>query len=963
LRRLVALSLGAFAGFAAAGAGAAAGAAEPEDVVAIEVRTDAPVSAADLERRVAISVGQPLRRDEVEKTLRDLQTLGWGSDAEVRTRPAGAAGDGEIAEVTLRARTRIVKVGFEGETEISPAELRRSLAVAVGDFLARDKLDLSLGTLRELYLTRGFPEIDLSVDSVPAGEHEVAVVFAVRAGRRTEIASVTFEPALPADLDGGARKELKLEPGKGFSRSAARDAAERLEGFLHRRGYRLARVDAVRAEVTEAAATVAGQRARAALTVPVTLGPRVTIDVVGAGRQELGKDPLEIGEGEGYDEALVMQLVSRLERRLQERGYYDAVITRAEERSEGAIHLTLTVEAGKRATLAEIRFEGNRAIASEKLLPLLSAAPKRLLQPASGRLVDELLTEDLANIKSFYASQGYAQAKVGPARVERSAAADGARIVLVIPIEEGDRTEVASVEIVGAVQLEDEIGAPAVRRRLGLETGGPFHGLLLQNAVDQLAAMYDERGYEGSEIATEVTWPEERKAAVTLIVREGTPIVIDRVLVRGRGRTRPGVIESVLSFAPGDRASTRNLLEAQRRLYNLGVFSRADLELAKTGELADQQDLRVSVREAPARRVTYAVGYDSDEGWRGQLGWVHSNLFGRALNWQTDVRLGQEAEQIRTYLQMPYLGRWPITSSFTAFRLEQQRVTYFSRQLGTQVQADYLSATRRAGLLFGYRNVTVELDPDRPATGGEPIPREERDVQIASLSPSLFVDHRDDPIDPRRGWSALVQAEEAFPWLSAEEEFTKLFAQGTLAVGAGGSSVLAASVRLGAIDVSRDAAPPDTSLPPALESREIPISERFFGGGRTTHRAYRLDRLGIRGDTLCGVVETPLSDDDLCREENDQGNFLPVGGNGLALVNLDYRFGITGALGGVVFLDGGNVWSDAADLDLRKLKWGAGLGVRYLSPIGPLRAEIAWKLDRLPGESAYEFHISFGNPF
>jgi outer membrane translocation and assembly module TamA len=88
-----------------------------------------------------------------------------------------------------------------------------------------------------------------------------------------------------------------------------------------------------------------------------------------------------------------------------------------------------------------------------------------------------------------------------------------------------------------------------------------------------------------------------------------------------------------------------------------------------------------------------------------------------------------------------------------------------------------------------------------------------------------------------------------------------------------------------------------------------------------------------------------------------------VGGNALALVNLDYRFAISGALGGVVFVDGGNVWSEVAHFDLGEMKWGAGFGLRYMSPIGPLRAEVAWKLDRLPGESAYEFHISFGNPF
>ena len=121
------------------------------------------------------------------------------------------------------------------------------------------------------------------------------------------------------------------------------------------------------------------------------------------------------------------------------------------------------------------------------------------------------------------------------------------------------------------------------------------------------------------------------------------------------------------------------------------------------------------------------------------------------------------------------------------------------------------------------------------------------------------------------------------------------------------------------------------------------IAERFFAGGRTTHRAYGRDELGIPGDTLL--------------------DGKPIGGKGLALLNVDYRFPLVGGLGGTVFVDAGNVWADWRDMRLGDVKSGAGLGLRYLTPIGPLRVELGWKLDRERGESKSAVLVSFGNAF
>ena len=140
-----------------------------------------------------------------------------------------------------------------------------------------------------------------------------------------------------------------------------------------------------------------------------------------------------------------------------------------------------------------------------------------------------------------------------------------------------------------------------------------------------------------------------------------------------------------------------------------------------------------------------------------------------------------------------------------------------------------------------------------------------------------------------------------------------------------------------------------------LPSAEIPISERFFAGGRSSHRAYRRDRLGIVGDTLLPFVDP---DDPAATER-----LVPVGGTGLVLINVDYRFPIVGALGGVAFVDVGNVWADWRDVDPGEAKMGAGVGFRYLSPLGPLRFEIGWKLDREPEEASWVATFSVGNPF
>jgi outer membrane protein insertion porin family len=558
--------------------------------------------------------------------------------------------------------------------------------------------------------------------------------------------------------------------------------------------------------------------------------------------------------------------------------------------------------------------------------------------------VDETVEDDLDNIRSFYALEGFAGAEVGPPVVERR----GSALKLVVPIVEGPRRRVVNLEFEGAQRLEPL----ELVKDLALNTAGPFHPRLLEQSVNQIQARYEAAGLRAAQVTPQLVWNDDRSLVdVIFKIFEGPRSEVDRVIVRGQQRTLPRVVRRAADLRRERPLSTARLLEAQRRLYELGVFSRVDVKLAPGTPFAGARDVIVRVQEGARRNVNYGIGYDSEDGARFLLGVGHRNLLGRAIAGRLDVRASQRETQIRALVRQPFLGRtrWPV--SYSLFRIEESRDSFDSKRRGAQVEAQRLVGGDRYGLLLSYREVLVD-DPD-PALQSLEIEPELQQTEIFSLGPSLFFDHRDDPFDPRRGWSTNLVLEAAKPLGNADVDFLKLFGQQTFHLDLRRLGVVAASVRLGAIEPGGGNAVDPTVA--GLPTAEVPISERFFAGGRSSHRAYRRDRLGIVGDTLLPFVDP---DDPEAMER-----LVPVGGTGLALVNLDYRFPIAGALGGVAFIDVGNVWADWRDIDPREAKVGAGVGVRYLSPLGPLRFEIGWKLDREPEEDSWVATFSVGNPF
>ncbi len=936
LRRAVLGPVAVLVASAVAAAGPpAAGEAAPEGspagpwgrpIAGVELRSDAPLEdPAGAYRLIGLAAGESLNREAVRRALRNLRASGEAAEVEARVRPVP---DGVVAVFAVWTRLRVEEVRIEGDLGLKEAELRKVLAQRQAEPLVEDRVLRGVYRLEELYRAKGHfePSVRVRVES-DATRRQARVIYGVASGPRATVGTVAFDGDLgsfaPATLVG----RLAAGPGGSYSKATVAGDAERLQRWLVGLGH-------LRAQVEHATEGYDPQSRQVDLRYPIEVGPRFEVEVAGADLEELRKKGLLPFLREGYDEALLLETAERLRAHYQGRGHYRVAVRRDEEELDGAVRLRFTVDPGPVVSLESVVFEGNAEVPAERLAALMTTAPRRLLAKGSGRLVDATLASDVDNIRSYYALNGFWDAEVGPARIEERS--DG--LAVVVPLREGERRSVSGLRFEGAESLAET----SLRRAIRLEPGGPFHPRLLDESLDAVRAAYEDAGYDSAQVSAVTSWDaEKRSVEVTIQLLEGPQAVVDAVVVRGNRFTDTEVIERWLGLEFGEPVSTRRLLEVQRHLYELGVFSRVDIRLSSASPFSGRRTVIVDVEEGSARRFFYGLGYDSEDGIRGVLGYSHANLLGRALAGQADARISERESLFRVLLRQPSFAGWRVPVTYSVFTVDESRESFDSLRRGAQIQATKVFDQRRFDLLYTYKR--VELDNVDESIEQLEIDRDLQRVRISSLTPAFIWDQRDDPLDPRRGWLAQLQAEYAFPLLLADAEFVKLFTQETGLLDLGRAGVLAASLRFGAIEPAGSGGFADPTIPEEFPSHRVPISERFFAGGQSTHRAYELDRLGIPGETIIEDTE--------------------VGGTGLLLFNLDYRFPVAGGLGGTLFLDAGNVWADWRDVNPGEAKGGVGVGVRYLTPIGPLRLDVGWKLDREEGEDPYEIFISFGNPF
>jgi len=636
----------------------------------------------------------------------------------------------------------------------------------------------------------------------------------------------------------------------------------------------------------------------------------------------------------------------------QDRGYVTASVdVSLSAVGAGEVDVAIAVDEGSAVRVRRVDFTGNRRIDDAELRRVVAFGSPGLLErltgsgPAPSRATVE---REVARLLAYYRDRGYLAASVGPARVELSRDRRGAYIW--IPVHEGSVHRIARVER----------GSLPSSLRLPVAPGQVASAGAIRAAVELVRGFHLERGHAWATVEPDVRDEGRHRVALGFRVEPGPHVFVERIRIRGAASTRDKVIRRELAIAEGELYRASAVEESRRRLAALGYFDQVALSTAR-GSGDGWIALDVEVRERRADTVAVSFGYSSSDAVVGQARLTFRNLLGRGQSLELAGMLSRRQRQLRLRWFEPHLLDTDWAFAFDVY--DQTRLVGDGRRAATGGSITLgrpLSRNLRWFATYKLEQVgfAPRLDPSLQLPGELEVGELFRGGLTSSVTGTLQYDTRDDPLFPTTGSFHTAAIEMADPALGSENAFTRLQGSARRYIDVPGPFVLSLRGEAGLI-TSRD-------------PRGVPLSERYRAGGLFDVRGFDEGSLGPRIPvSRAGDPGAPLG-------------HLRLGGNLHLLAGAELEFPISRPLGlsGVLFADAGNTFnledrycrgaSASAKSDpctdlpgsiSSGIRSSVGFGLRWMSPIGPLRFEWGIPLDRQPGEPAIQFQFAIGGSF
>jgi outer membrane protein insertion porin family len=610
--------------------------------------------------------------------------------------------------------------------------------------------------------------------------------------------------------------------------------------------------------------------------------------------------------------------------------------------------------------IERIDFQGNESIDSGALRKTM-----RLKQPVwwnpfrnTNYLGSDYLAVDLYRILDLYRDKGFSLASIRDARVR--VPEDGQKVVLEIEIAEGPRYWLSGFEVDGVRQLHSK----DIRRKIHLTVGKALSQSSIDAARGALEALYDEGGFLNALVQSDLILRGD-SAAVVFRVREGPSYRFRSAIIDTAGgkltRTDPSVVRREVVLKRGDTMRSSRILKTQERIFDTGIFRTVRVIPSVDTTGAALADLRITVNERKAGWYGFGAGYSSDDRAHLVVEWGDRNISGKARKLEANGDLafslkrnfGRHRLPVQSALgRLRYSEPWflwghtlnQVTASHTyeQFSTFDQDIT----EINEGIRRD-IGRYSSAGL--GITNKWVRtgeliIQGDTTRVRGNYVTR--------NVSSFIEEDRRDNLLDAKRGSYKQLLGEYAGGFLGGSSEFSRWNATGSWYRPVSGRLVTALRLRVGSIFPVGGGTNKNGEQPRVYR---IPFAERFLLGGGTSVRGYTENSLG-----------------------QTAANGQPIGGTAILLGNVELRFPIFWLLSGAVFLDGGNVWADPAEIKLSRfvdglrpgeanplnMSYAAGGGLRFLTPVGPFRVDYGTKLGSMrAGRKAGELYISLGQAF
>ena len=937
----------------------------------IELPGVPPEEAVALLAATPLKVGEPLTRDNLHDAMQALFATGRFADIQAEADRTETAG--------VRLRFLTIANFFVGMLTIdgvsnnpSANQLASATRLQLGELYAPEKLDRARVGIQRVMEENGYHQSQVTISEHRDQEqHQVNMTFHVVRGPRAVVGEITLEG--DAGYSIAEIKEIaKVHSGDRASSNRITRALQRIRRRYQKQNRLLAQVEV---------SSRAYQPTRNAVdyVFKIDRGPVVEIAAEGFKlSQHILKKLVPIYEEGAVDEDLLNEGRRNLQNHLQTLGYFEASVSVSERNTEGnkSLQVVYNIKPGDRHKLRAIRFSGNHFFPDELIRSRMhDQAAGRLF--SHGRYSEALLAEDVQRIQSLYRASGFRQAGVTSKLVE-GYLGDPSQLAIEIAVKEGPQTRVASVRIEGSYTLPQE-DLPEIQT----EEGQAFDESSLADDRDAILGKYFDNGFPNATVDVAyvpVPSPQNLPSVnVTFTIHEGEQFFVNRVFLDGLHHTRPGVARRAMRVQPGRPLSQRDMLESQRRLYDLGLFKQVNAAIQNPDGTESRKNVLMTTSEADRYTFDYGVGFEFQTGQPTygvnqplgrtgvspmvSLGISRINVGGRHQSITMKGALGKLQQKALVSYDIPNLLNLE-KLRFTATALYDNTVdvtTFTSKRLeGTLqiLQALYrLRDQDKTTLAYRFSYRRVEASNIEVTSNLIPLLSQPTQVGIPNF---IFVrNRRDNDLESTRGSYTTVEGGVASGHFGSAADFSRFLARNSTYHtffrnhSTGQGFVLARSTTVGIENPFGSTVVLDPALKPLSGETLIPLPERLYSGGGNSNRGFGLNQAGPR-DPFTG---------------------FPVGGSALFLNSVEMRFPnvrmpyLNDQIGFTLFEDMGNVYARPQEMlpslarfhqpnrdfcfnedthlkcNYNYASHAIGLGARYQTPIGPLRFDFGYNLN------------------
>jgi outer membrane protein insertion porin family len=947
-----------------------------QTVTAIDLIANPHRDVEPLRAAVTQNAGEPYSQEKVQASISALQEKGHFEKVTADVVPDIS---GLQLNFILEPAYYLGVIDFRGVAKsLSYTRLLQTVDLQDEDPYDQARIPVAKAALLRFLQHNGYFQAQVNVAPQIDDAHQlVNIIFSVTMGKQARIGSVNVQGSGNSEQTWllGKTRSLRarftgglLKPGKPYSPERISAATKLIKRSLVQQ-HRLA------SKVHETPPQYHADTNRVDVSFNVEVGPLVMIRTTGArlssipfmsGREMKKLIPI-YSEGT-IDNDLVQEGQQNLMEYFQKKGFFDVKVATDFQQQADQFSLVYTIDRGKKHKVGRISFRGNNQVAAKTLLPVVSVQPSHIW--SHGNISRKLLKQSVSNLEAFYRDRGYEDVKITPLVAEHDP-----KIDVTFEIAEGDQTLVDNIQVTGNHSVpQNQLAAP---KGFELKVGGPFSARQISDDRNRISATYLERGYLNAEVKATVDRNpgNPHRVNVAYVISEHQMVRVSEVVYLGQNHTRLSLIDKTAKLRPESPMERGQLLAAESRLYDLNVFDWSSVGPRKPITDQTDEDALVKVHEAQRNQITYGFGFEvSHRGGNipsgtvavpglptiglgsnqiapsqalyasplGSIDFTRRNMRGLAETASASILLSRlDQRALTTYLQPHFMGSsWSSLSSFSVERTTENPL--FAASLGDlSFQVEKLISRKthtRLQLRYDFNKTVLShlLVP-------ELVLPEDRSIHLSTLSSTLIRDTRDKPLDAHKGVFSTLDLRITPTALGSSATFAKIFGQYAFYKPVH-SLVFANSVRMG--------------LAKAFDGSFVPTSQLYFSGGGTTLRGFPIDEAGPqRLVPFCNVLKNQTG----CVNVT-----VPVGGRQLFILNSEMRFPLRlmKDLGGVVFYDGGNVYS-AINFNNFTNNYSntVGVGLRYATPIGPVRIDLGRNLNPVPGISATQYFITLGQAF